>query len=182
MKNLCYITLLLFTTIACKKSNQDVTKPIVSNEEELITSVELALTGPDSAEVISVYRYADLDGDGGNPPNIDTIRFQQGTSYQVSIRFLNETTNPVTDITPEIKNEAMDHLVCFTSSITNVSFEKTDTDGVYPLGLASTWTHSGIAENGTLTITLMHQPDIKNGSCEIGETDVQIMFPMVIHS
>jgi hypothetical protein len=30
---------------------------------------------------------------------------------------------------------------------------------------------------GDVKISLKHQPGIKNGSCDIGETDVELLFP-----
>jgi hypothetical protein len=47
------------------------------------------------------------------------------------------------------------------------------------LGLQSTW--KGInPTTSMMKIALKHQPGIKNGSCNVGETDVEVEFPLII--
>jgi hypothetical protein len=48
-----------------------------------------------------------------------------------------------------------------------------------PLGLLTNW-KSGSASNGQLMISLKHQPGIKDGSADKGETDVEINFPVIV--
>jgi len=69
----------------------------------------------------------------------------------------------------------VDHLFCFTPSGANVSITRTDSDGVYELGLQSQWI-TGAASDGTTQIVLKHQPGIKDGSCSPGETDIELNF------
>jgi hypothetical protein len=52
---------------------------------------------------------------------------------------------------------------------------RTDSDGTYEIGLKTKWKSFGIS-NGTVTVTLKHQPGIKNGTCTTGETDAEIAF------
>ncbi len=57
---------------------------------------------------------------------------------------------------------------------------KTHLDGNgLELGLAADVTTTS-ASNGTFTISLKHQPGIKNGSCDIGETDVEVAFVLEV--
>jgi hypothetical protein len=46
---------------------------------------------------------------------------------------------------------------------------------MYEVGLQSQWT-TGNAENGTTQIVLKHQPDVKDGTCAPGETDIDVTF------
>lgn len=179
MKNIAIVFAASLLMLNCKKTTNDVTQPDTSNEEELITTVELSFVGPDSAEAISRFTFSDIDGVGGASPIIDTIKLNAGAYYTCSIAFLDETKIPADNITEEVEAEGDQHLICFTSTITGLSFEKTDSDGVFPIGLESKWTHFGTNENGIVTITLKHQPGVKDGTCEPGETDAEVSFPVV---
>jgi hypothetical protein len=179
MKNIAIVFTVILLIVSCKKTTNDVTQPDISNEEELITTVELSFIGPDSTETISKFTFSDVDGVGGASPVIDTIKLNAGAFYTCNIAFLDETKTPADNITEEVEEEGDEHLICFTSTITGLSFEKTDSDGVFPIGLESKWTHVGTIENGIVTITLKHQPGVKDGTCEPGETDVEVTFPVV---
>ena len=49
----------------------------------------------------------------------------------------------------------------------------------YHLALQSTW--KGIdSTSSMMKIALKHQPGIKNGQCDLGETDVEVEFPIII--
>jgi hypothetical protein len=48
-----------------------------------------------------------------------------------------------------------------------------------PLGLISQVTVKGPIVT-TLRLTLKHQPGIKNGDPNLGETDVEVVYPVVI--
>lgn len=167
--------------VACKKDDNSVTDPNHDHdhEEELITTVELNFVGPNEAEVISKFSFSDVDGEGGDAPIIDTIRLNAGAYYSLDISFLDESQSPAEDITEEIKEEDDEHLVCLSSTVSSLSFEKMDTDGTHPIGLSSKWTHTGNAGSGTVTITLKHQPGVKDGTCAPGETDVEVIFPII---
>ena len=92
-------------------------------------------------------------------------------------------SNSEEDLTIEIQNESDEHLVCFESGLLGTALSNiiTDSDGTYPIGIQSEWIVNSKA-NGTMIISLKHQPDgLKNGSCDVGETDVEIEFPVVIN-
>jgi hypothetical protein len=86
-----------------------------------------------------------------------------------------ESKNPIKDLTPEILNEAGDHLFCFEVLGADVTVVRTDSDGTYQVGLASLWT-TGVASSGTVKVTLKHQVGVKDGTCSPGETDIEVTF------
>ena len=180
IQNLKLIALLLFAPmvlISCKKDHDDPDDPHDHNDEELITTVNLTLTDADGGIVTA--QWQDKDGDGGEAPTIETIGLNANTTYTVSIEFLDESHDPAEDITEEIAEEDEEHLICFATQ-TGVTIDRTDSDGNYEVGLKSEWITSG-AESGEVTIRLLHQPDVKDGTCDVGETDVEVTFPLVIN-
>lgn len=185
-KRITFLSFLLFSIlISCTDKDDDsISKsgvnPITPTDLELITTVQLFIADT-TATTIDTVEFKDADGQGGAAPLIDTIFLNTAKSYQVNVTFLDESDpNDVEDITLEILAEADEHLVCFeASNAMAISINLTDSDGTYPIGLESDWM-SLTAMNGTLKLTLKHQPSVKNGTCEPGETDVEVVFPLVI--
>lgn len=177
--NQVYLALLLTIAVAsgCKKDDDKAPEPSpITNEEEVITTLKLSFVDPEGVEpgVTAVFR--DPDGEGGSGPDLfDTIRLAPNTTYNVSLVLLNETTTPHTDISAEVKDEGDEHLLCFTPSGVDLAILRTDSDGTYEIGLESEWA-TGSAGNGSVQVVLKHQPGSKNGSCEPGETDVDVTF------
>ncbi|MEO1448745.1 MAG: type 1 periplasmic binding fold superfamily protein [Bacteroidota bacterium] len=100
------------------------------------------------------------------------------TTYTVSAEFKNEENGE--DVTTEIKAEDADHFICFElSGGANLTIAATDSDGTYPIGLASSW-EAGDASTGTLLMKLRHQPGVKDGTCAPGESDVEVDFNITI--
>lgn len=173
---------LTMTIASCKKENPKPveTPPPPVNEEELITTFRITLTDPDGINPTVIATFRDIDGPGGNAPELfDTIRLKPNAVYHAAIQFLNEAANPAEDITEEIAEEAEDHLICFNISGVNTYIVRTDSDGTYEIGLASTWTTTA-ASQGKVLITLRHQPGIKNGSCDVGDSDIELDFVTII--
>ena len=166
--------LLLLVIPACDKNKVD--EPDPHNEEELITTVQLEFTGKGTTRT---FEFRDPDGDGGEAPGVDTIRLDTSAVYDVSIKVLNESVDPAEDLTTEIQEEKAEHLFCFTPNNVDISVSITDTDGSYPLGLESGW-QTGNAGSGTVKVVLKHQPDVKDGTCDPGETDVEVNFETII--
>ena len=167
--------------ISCKKDkNEPVDQPPIVIEQELITTFKLVLKDTLGLKpTITVY-FRDLDGPGGsNPSQFDTIRLSSNTVYQATIDFFNESLIPTDTITKEIIEEAKDHLICFSPNNINLGVKRTDSDGTYELGLSSLWT-IGTISTGNILIQLKHQPDIKNGICDLGETDIELNFEVII--
>lgn len=152
------------------------------NEEEMINQVQLNVNSNGSTQVV---KWVDEDGDGGNDPILpDTLYLNLDSSYSVMLEFSHIHDRTTKSINPEIKDESNDHLVCFTPTHTEkvIAIEVTpeDTDGNnLPLGLLSTWKAISPITT-TMNIALKHQPGIKNGQCDLGETDVAVEFPIVI--
>ncbi len=176
MKKLLLLLLISLSVYlhSCKPDEPE--KP--TKEEELITTIELKFYNADSS-LYQTYYFRDLDGEGGNGPSQwDTIYLIQGQSYWVDLRFLNESGGIANaeDITEEIREEMSEHLVCFNPVPSGLTVTYEDTDGNFPIGLRSKWTVSGVL-NGEIPVVLKHQPDgQKNGSCEPGDTDVEVKF------
>lgn len=165
--------------VGCKKDD-DAPKPSSStppaNEEELITTVKITFVDTAGVEPNVVVFFRDPDGDGGNAPTqFDTIRLAANSVYNANLEVLDESKNPVENITTEIQEEADEHIFCFTPTNVNLSIIRTDSDGTYEIGLASQWT-VGNASIGTTQVVLKHQPGVKDGTCAPGDTDVELNF------
>ncbi len=170
------------TIVSCKKDDDDPkTPPVATNDEEVITTCILQFTDPSGVQPAVSATFRDPDGDGGNlPTQFDTIRLHPSTSYEASIILLNETVTPADSISNEVLEEGDEHLFCFDVQDANVTITRTDSDGTFEIGLESLWV-TGVAGNGHVTVTLKHQPDgIKNGTCDPGDTDIEIAFPIKI--
>ena len=167
--------------IGCKKDDDSPnpsggggTPPV--NEEELITSLIISFVDTAGVQPSVSYAFRDPDGDGGNAPTQhDTIRLVANTYYNATVQLLNESESPAEDITIEVQDENDEHLFCYAPSNTNVSIVRTDSDGTFEVGIESRW-FTGNTANGETTITLKHQPDVKDGTCAPGDTDIEVTF------
>ncbi len=167
---------------ACKKDNDLVELPQpVKNEPEVITTLKLSFTDSANTGNVLSATFRDPDGDGGAAFDIfDTIRLQANKTWFTKIVLLNEAVSPADTISKEVAAEKNDHLFCFTPSGSSASVSITDRDGNnLPLGLLSTW-RTGAAGNGFMRVELKHQVGTKTGACALGETDIQVNFPVKI--
>lgn len=173
---LSLLALVLFA--GCK----DPVDPIDPNEEELITKVQLSFSEVGNPSNAFTATYSDPDGDGGNNAvQFDTIRLDSGRVYNARIALYDESDpGNIENITNEVQAEADAHLFCYTVSGPSVSILRTDSDGTYEIGIATTWTASGIG-TGTVLVELKHQPEgQKNGTCAPGATDVSLNFVLEV--
>lgn len=184
--NLNKIILMAFamaiTVSACKKDDDDVTKPADTNDEELITTVKFLVTDTENPSTQYVFQYRDVDGLGGNAPIIDTIKLNADKVYAVEILLLDETKIPFDTISNEVLEESADHLFIFEPASSNLNITINDFDDntpPLPLGLLSTWS-TGAAINSSIKVSLKHQPGIKNGDPTRGETDIEVVMPVEI--
>ncbi|MBK8227562.1 MAG: type 1 periplasmic binding fold superfamily protein [Flavobacteriales bacterium] len=188
--NLKYMAMALLTAAAitgCKKDDDDPATPAPPpNEEELITTLRLHFHSANDVEHFH-FEFTDLDGDGGNVPVIEADTLSADSIYTVTIEVLNESESPAEDITAEILAEDEDHQFFFQVSGVNatMAYNDADADG-NPVGLATTWT-IGAASNGSVIVTLRHEPDkgaagVSSGDITNagGETDIEVTFPVVI--
>ncbi len=155
------------------------------NEEEVITTVTATLTNGSNIITLSS---RDLDGDGPNAPVVTVSgNLAANTTYTGAVSFLNETSDPVDNITTEVLEEGADHQLFFQapSSLGTFTYSDTDANGK-PIGLQFSLL-TGNASSGNLTITLRHLPnksasgvatgDITNAG---GATDAQVTYPIVV--
>jgi hypothetical protein len=189
LKNAILVAALGGALTACKKDEETPPTPPAPpvNEQELITTVKLFFTSPDSTD-LREWIWRDLDGDGGNAPVITSEALAANSTYTVRIEVLDESNpNDVEDITAEILEEDAEHQFFFIVTDANASVQYTDQDGNgNPVGLQTLWS-LGAASNGSMTVILRHEPakdapgvsagDITNAG---GETDVEIAFPLLI--
>jgi len=178
MKTKIKFGLVCMVALASCKKDADLVEvpPPVGNEVELITTMTLLFSDDAGINPDVTATFRDPDGDGGLDYDIfDTIRLMNNTTYNTSILLLNETVSPADTISNEVLDEDDEHFFCFTPSLANLFIVRTDSDGMYEVGLQSQWT-TGNAENGTTQIVLKHQPDVKDGTCAPGETDIDVTF------
>jgi hypothetical protein len=162
------LVVLICVLSACKKNSKDVAQPVNPNDQELITTLTLGVSSPSTPNNVQYFSYRDLDGSGGNPPKIDTIRLLQNTTYNVQLLVLDETKSP-TDTTSKViyKERDIHH------------------NGV-PVGLKiSINTGSAFTiKTNKYKVVLKHQPGLKptsgKGDVNLGETDVEVSFPITI--
>lgn len=179
--------LLIFTMFlpllfnSCKKDENEA--PILPNEEELITTLVYTLTPVDGGSSV-VFSFQDSDGDGGNTPIIIEGILAANTEYTGALSLLNESVDPISDISAEVLEEGTMHQVFYqTESNLDmlIAYSDTDTNG-NPIGLLTTISTANIS-TGTLKITLRHEPTktangVSAGNIENagGETDIEVTF------
>ena len=131
--------------------------------------------------------FSDPVGDGGNEPLITADTLSRDSTYLVEIEVLNESANPVVDITEEILEESTVHQFFFQESGANVTVAYNDLDAnALPIGLNTIWV-IGTASNGQVIVTLWHEPDktapgVSSGDITNagGDADMEVTFPLVI--
>lgn len=170
---LSLLSLQVFIFSSCKEEEL----PEEPNEEELITTLILEFENTISGEV-HTFEFRDTDGPGGSEPvDFDTIRLDDNSSYHITVSLLNESVSPADDITVEVVEEGVDHQLFYvTSGGLNlfISYDDEDANGD-PIGLHAMAATTD-ASTGTTTVTLKHQPDIKDGNILTGDTDVEVIF------
>lgn len=182
-RNLAFLlplSIAVMTSVGCNKDDCEPGEDCHNHEQELITKLQVMFSDSATGQAVSGPAFDDPDGVGGNAPTIDTIMLAANTTYFADLKIFAQHDDHADDITAEIEAEKAEHIFCFTPSGGNVSIERTDSDGTFPIGLASRW-RAGAAGSGTVTITLKHQPDgAKDGTCVPGDTDIEVVFPVVV--
>jgi len=171
------IAIAMFGIFMSSCSKDDVTE---ENSNELITTVELKFTERGTSNVQS-FNFEDIDGPGGQAPEIDQIILAPNKIYDVEIEVYDDSKNPPLVIHEEIEEESNDHRFYFEPSNANLTINGLDNDGSgKPLGLKSVWTTTGAAQ-GNVKITLRHY---ENGGKETSDpvnstkssTDAEVSF------
>ena len=151
--------------------------PVVDNEEELITTVNVALSSPTDAVTLN---FRDLDGDGGDDGVVTGGTLDANTSYSFTTTFLNESETPTEDITEEVREEGDEHYVIYESGSLSFDVMRSDVDSDgNPIGLTGTIT-TGAAGTGELQVVLRHEPTKTPDGATGGETDIDVSFPIVV--
>ena len=177
-----FIFIISTTFISCRK---DPKTPLP--EQELITTLKLTLTDTAAPYVSQTFIFRDIDGDGGEPATVDTIKIAANKVYNASLLLLDERNFPADTSTNEIKDLNTQHQFFYQSIpdslISNFNYVDFDDNGK-PLGNLFSLKTNAVA-TGTLRITLRHQPnkdginvannDITNAD---GETDIEVEFPV----
>ena len=183
MKKYRVLAIVLVTQFFIHSCTNDTSNPV--NEEEVITTVSLTLTG--GGQVIALTS-RDLDGDGPNPPAVTASgNLAPNITYTGAVAFLNETQSPAGDITLEVAEEGADHQVFYqlAAGLGTITYTDLDLNGK-PIGLTFNLTTGNVGV-GNLTVTLRHLPnksalgvttgDITNAG---GATDADVSFPVNI--
>lgn len=164
----------------CKKDDCQPGEDCHAHEQELITKLQVQISDSATGTLLSAPAFNDPDGVGGNAPTIDTIHLDTNKAYTVASKVFAEHDGHSDDITAEILAEGSEHIFCFTVTTAQLSILRTDSDGSFPIGISSLW-NTGSAGQGSVRITLKHQPDgAKDGTCTPGDTDVEVDFPVVV--
>jgi hypothetical protein len=175
-RSVFFLVVLMMTFSSCKKDD-----PTPVNEEEVITTLKIVLT-PNGGGIPVTLEFRDQDGDGSVAP-VKTVSgsLNANKTYTGVITLQDESRAVVKDITPEVQEEAEEHLFCFATTGSNLTVTGTDADANgLPIGLTSSWVTTS-AGSTSIKITLRHQPGTKTGLCPgTGETDVEVDFSLVV--
>jgi hypothetical protein len=186
MKNfkLLAIALIIVVTFTACDKDEETILPV--NEEELITTVKLTLTG--GGQVVTLTS-KDLDGDGPNAPVVTVSNnLLANTTYVGQAEFLNELVTPADNLTVEIEEEGVDHQIFYQALASLGTFTYTDVDANgKPIGLSFTYTTNNAASSD-VTVTLRHLPNKSASGVATGNitnaggaTDAEVVFPIVVN-
>lgn len=175
-----FLALTAFVFTSCDKDD-----PEIINEEEVISALVYTLTPEGGGDTV-IFRFEDLDGEGGNTPIITNDTLAANTVYNGEITLFAVETDELAETTSEIREEDDDHQFFFqTEGGATVTYADMDSDGK-PIGLSTqlTTTDAGM---GTMTITLRHLPNksaegVATGNIANagGESDIEVDFILEI--
>ena len=168
-----------FLYFSCS-DDDDNSIPDEINDEEVITTMNVYVDG-----VLAMSSTDDDGPEGPNQPVVTAGVLQSFTTHEVRLEFLNELEDPAEDITVEIEEESDEHQVFFSHTIdSDIEFVYTNFDNQDPpLPLGTTFNiTTGEPGSGTITITLIHEPDKPNTGLESagGTQDIQVTFDVNI--
>lgn len=179
MNRLVYLLPSLALLASCK---DDADNPSKNEENELITTVHLHLTGPSG---MTMATWKDLTPDDAAGRTIDTLFLQDSTLYTGKLELKDETKSPAEDISEEVKEEGVDHLVVYKQdpvvSPAWFAIARTDKDANNrELGLTFTLQTNALTGTTGIRVLLKHQPGVKDGSEAPGDADVDVVIPVKI--
>ena len=202
MKTIVMVAAVALAITACKDKKDEIapsnpTPP--ANEAELITTMKIQLRDSTDHTNAGTFVFKDLDGAGGNPATFDNsgadsvITIMANHAYKATILLLDETKTPADTISNEVEEEGADHLFFFNSTTLGSSNEITLSNGTMikyldrdannrGIGLQTLWTApSAATTKSAFTIELKHQPGVKDGAYNKGETDIQVPFKLKVN-
>lgn len=188
MKNLRISALAVLTALTFASCSDDDNTATIVNEEEVITTITATLTPVDGGTSV-VLKSQDLDGDGPNAPVVTVSgNFAAGKVYNGAVTFLNELQNPADNITAEVEEEGHEHQIFFQQSAALGTFAYADQDvNGRPIGLQFKYTASATPVNGSLTLTLRHEPNKAGEGVSAGNianagggTDAEVTFSVSV--
>lgn len=187
MKKEFIFSLYMLVLVACQKG--DVSQPQLLNNQEQITTV--LLNAFDVKKPLQPLKFAwrDVDGFGGLPPQIDTLKFSANSQMLFQMILLNELVTPTDTISNEILDKASMHRFFYFPDSTlahSMQIRATDNDpNNKPLGLSFQVVCSSIDSNqlqirGNLQLILSHYDGIPKTDLPSPESDMDIEFPVTI--
>ncbi|SFU70900.1 hypothetical protein SAMN05216480_11523 [Pustulibacterium marinum] len=186
MKKLQLLSAIFISSITLFSCSDDDDTPVVINEEEVITTMNVTLTS--GSQTITL-QSQDLDGDGPDDPVITVDgNFAANATYNGTIQLLNETEDPAEDVTEEVEEENLDHQFFYIATgeaIASTTYDDIEDEG-NPVGVHFILT-TGEAGDATLQIVLKHEPEkdaegVSDGDMTNagGETDFDATFPITV--
>lgn len=179
LQNSFWAVLLLAYLFSCKGKEES---PNPNEENELITTVKLVFM--DDSGKTHTFQWKDLTPNDPAGRIIDTIRLADSTMFTGQIEFWDETKSPAVNITAEVEEESKDHLVVYKTIAPltgdQIQITRTDRDSKgleVGLKFSAQTKKSG---NGGLQVLLRHQPGVKDGTENPGDTDVDVELPIQI--
>lgn len=179
--------MLLLASLLTACSKDKVTNP-APVEQELITTLSLHISDSTIGfQKHFSYRVENGFGTGSGNIEIDTVKLEPNHTYNVIVSIANEQTSPAEDVTGEVINENTEHLFLYNSSPLSGAGSISTSDGSKddngkPFNQTINFT-TGASGNGSLIVTLKHQPTNKDAGTIAGsggETDAEATFPVVI--
>jgi hypothetical protein len=192
MKKTAVIILIILNSLGCRKHLGDPRLPPVPEEEEMITTFMISFRDSASGDIAGYY-FSDPDGPEGGLPGTfgpnggsqsdSVIILKNNSTYECEILMLNESVTPVDTVSIEISEAAEEHLILFRYPQTesfSITYLDRDANNL-PLGLLTRWrTRALLTEKTPLNIVLRHQDGNKDGTFEPGESELDLMFRLII--
>ncbi len=208
IKTIACVAILALSVSACKKEKKTEPTPDAptppANENEVITTMKLSVN---NGTTTTYYMFKDPDGDGGivgaygNLSNTLTaqsdsvITLLTNKTYTVGILLLDETKAVTDTVSNSVLSEGVDHMFFFnainpsgnpyslylTGSMVTIKYLDLDAN-LRGIGLLTECqTPSMVMPKSPLTITLRHQPGIKDGTYAPGDSDIEIPFKIKVN-
>jgi hypothetical protein len=187
------ILLLIASTtsmLGCQK--EDPKKPSSNTPQEQITTVILkGYNHDDPSDSLHQFmiKWEDLDGDGGNPPSIDSLILDTGFEYHINLIIIDKTKTPFDTVSKEIEDLKNIHQFFYTPSKELedkmvVKIDEFDSNNPpLPFGMEvnlhiTADTLYNLPVIGKLNIVLSHYDGIPKTAKPSPESDIDINIPI----